>query len=70
MWLMPISVRSKFKILQSSRINLAKHLNSYPLIKFFVCLIFQFAAITKFILSTIKMSGEPPAQFDGLYKIA
>ena len=43
---------------------------SYPLIKLFVCLNFQFATITKFILSEIRMSGEPPAHFDGLYKIA
>ena len=33
-------------------------------------LTFQFAAITKFILSEIRMSGEPLSQFDGLYKIS
>ena len=53
----------------SSKINLANHF-SYPLIKFFVCLNFQVAVITKFILLENIMSGEPPTQFDGLYKIA
>ena len=53
----------------NSRLNLANHF-SYPLFKFLVCLTFQFAAFTRFILSEIKMSGEHPAQFDGLYKIS
>ena len=52
----------------SNKLNSANHFR-YPLIKFFVCLTFQFAAVTKFILSKIKMSGEPLAPFDGLYKI-
>ena len=53
----------------NNRLNSTNHF-SYPLIKFFVCLNFQFATFTELILSEIKISGEPPAQFDGLYKIS
>ena len=53
----------------SSRLNSANHF-IYPLIKFLVCLTFQFEAITSFILLEIRMSSEPPAQFDGLYNIS
>ena len=40
------------------------------LIKFLVCLTFQFATVTRIIHLEIRMSGDPPTQFDGLYKIA